>query len=47
MGAGGISVSVRAGELTAAQLEGAPLPLAPSLAQHLVASRFTARQSQA
>ena len=40
MGARGISLSVLAGELIAAQLEGEPLPLAPSLAQHLAASRF-------
>lgn len=42
MGARGISLSVLAGELIAAQLEGEPLPLAPSLAQHLAASRFAA-----
>lgn len=47
MGARGISLSVLAGELIAAQLEGEPLPLAPSLAQHLAASRFAARQLQA
>jgi len=40
MGARGISLSVLAGELIAAQLEGEPLPLAPSLAKHLAASRF-------
>ena len=40
MGARGISLSVLCGELIAAQLEGEPLPLAPSLAAHLAASRF-------
>jgi tRNA 5-methylaminomethyl-2-thiouridine biosynthesis bifunctional protein len=40
MGARGISLSVLAGELIAAQLEGEPLPLAPTLAQYLAASRF-------
>ena len=47
MGARGISLSVLAGELIAAQLEGEPLPLAPSLAQHLTARRFSQRQPQA
>lgn len=42
MGARGISLSVLSGELIAAQLEGEPLPLAPSLAVHLMAVRFTA-----
>ena len=41
MGARGISLSVLCGELIAAQLEGEPLPLAPSLATHLMAQRFT------
>jgi len=41
MGARGISLSVLAGELIAAQLEGEPLPLAPSLATRLVAQRFS------
>ncbi len=40
MGARGISLSVLAGELIAAHLEGEPLPLAPTLAQHLAAARF-------
>ena len=40
MGARGISLSVLAGELIAAQLEGEPLPLAPTLAAPLAASRF-------
>ena len=40
MGARGISLSVLCGELIAAQLEGEPLPLAPSLAAHLMAQRF-------
>jgi tRNA 5-methylaminomethyl-2-thiouridine biosynthesis bifunctional protein len=40
MGARGISLAVLAGELIAAQLEGEPLPLAPSLARHLAAQRF-------
>lgn len=40
MGARGISLSVLCGELMAAQLEGEPLPLAPSLATHLAAKRF-------
>lgn len=43
MGARGISLSVLCGELIAAQLEGEPLPLAPSLAMHLAAHRFEAR----
>ena len=43
MGARGISLSVLCGELMAAQLEGEPLPLAPSLATYLMADRF--RQS--
>ena len=43
MGARGISLSVLAGELIAAQLEGEPLPLAPSLATYLAAQRFGAR----
>lgn len=43
MGARGISLSVLAGELIAAQLEGEPLPLAPSLAAHLAAQRFAAK----
>ncbi len=43
MGARGISLSVLCGELIAAQLEGEPLPLAPSLATHLAAHRFEAR----
>ena len=47
MGARGISLSVLAGELIAAQLEGEPLPLAPSLANYLAAQRFGARQAQA
>ena len=41
MGARGISLSVLCGELIAAQLEGEPLPLAPSLAAHLMAQRFS------
>ena len=41
MGARGISLSVLAGELIAAQLEGEPLPLAPALAVHLMAQRFS------
>ena len=41
MGARGISLSVLCGELIAAQLEGEPLPLAPSLAVHLQAERFS------
>ena len=40
MGARGISLSVLCGEMIAAHLEGEPLPLAPSLAAHLAASRF-------
>ncbi|MFM7026059.1 MAG: FAD-dependent 5-carboxymethylaminomethyl-2-thiouridine(34) oxidoreductase MnmC, partial [Limnohabitans sp.] len=40
MGARGISLSVLCGELIAAQLEGEPLPLAPTLAAHLKAQRF-------
>jgi len=40
MGARGISLSVLAGELIAAQLEGEPLPLAPSLASRLMARRL-------
>ncbi len=40
MGARGISLSVLCGELIAAQLEGEPLPLAPSQATHLAAKRF-------
>ena len=40
MGARGISLGVLSGELIAAQLEGEPLPLAPSLAGHLAAERF-------
>jgi len=40
MGARGISLSVLCGELIAAQLEGEPLPLSPSLAAHLSAHRF-------
>jgi len=40
MGARGISLSVLCGELIAAQLEGEPLALAPSLARHLAAHRF-------
>ena len=43
MGARGISLGVLAGELIAAQLEGEPLPLAPSLASHLMARRFSAK----
>ena len=46
MGARGISLSVLAGELIAAQLEGEPLPLAPSLAQHLATQRFEERQAR-
>ena len=42
MGARGISLSVLCGELIAAQLEGEPMPLAPSLAAHLAARRFGA-----
>jgi tRNA 5-methylaminomethyl-2-thiouridine biosynthesis bifunctional protein len=42
MGARGISLAVLSGELIAAQLEGEPLPMAPSLATHLAASRFAA-----
>ena len=41
MGARGISLSVLSGELIAAQLEGEPLPLAPSLAAHLMAQRLS------
>jgi len=41
MGARGISLGVMCGELIAAQLEGEPLPLAPSLAAHLWAGRFS------
>jgi tRNA 5-methylaminomethyl-2-thiouridine biosynthesis bifunctional protein len=40
MGARGISLAVLCGELTAAWLDNEPLPLAPSLARHLAASRF-------
>lgn len=40
MGARGISLSVLAGELTAAWLENEPLPLQSSLASHLAAERF-------
>lgn len=40
MGARGISLAVLAGELCAAWLENEPLPLAPSLAKHLMAERF-------
>jgi tRNA 5-methylaminomethyl-2-thiouridine biosynthesis bifunctional protein len=40
MGARGISLNVLCGELIAAQLEGEPLPLAPSLAGYLIANRF-------
>ena len=47
MGARGISLSVLAGELIAAELEGEPLPLAPALAAHLAASRFEARSASA
>ena len=42
MGARGISLGVLCGELIAAQLEGEPLPLAPSLSRHLAAERFAA-----
>lgn len=42
MGARGISLSVLCGEMIAAQLEGEPMPLAPSLAAHLRAARFAA-----
>jgi tRNA 5-methylaminomethyl-2-thiouridine biosynthesis bifunctional protein len=41
MGARGISLGVLSGELIAAELEGEPLPLAPSLAAHLKAQRFS------
>jgi tRNA 5-methylaminomethyl-2-thiouridine biosynthesis bifunctional protein len=40
MGARGISLAVLCGELTAAWLHNEPLPLAPSLAKHLMAQRF-------
>ena len=40
MGARGISLAVLCGELAAAWLGNEPLPLAPSLAKHLAASRF-------
>ncbi|MBM3386324.1 MAG: FAD-dependent oxidoreductase, partial [Betaproteobacteria bacterium] len=43
MGARGLSLSVLSGELIAAQLEGEPLPLSPSLARHLMAQRFAAK----
>lgn len=45
MGARGISLSVLCGELIAAQLEGEPLPLSPSLALRLAASRPGAQQA--
>ena len=41
MGARGISLSVLAGELIAAQLEGEPLPLEASLQSRLMAHRFS------
>ena len=44
-GARGISLSVLCGELIAAQLEGEPLPLSPSLALRLAASRPGAQQA--
>jgi tRNA 5-methylaminomethyl-2-thiouridine biosynthesis bifunctional protein len=40
MGARGISLAVMCGEICAALLENEPLPLAPSLARHLMAERF-------
>lgn len=40
MGARGISLAVMCGEVCAALLENEPLPLAPSLARHLMAARF-------
>ncbi len=43
MGARGISLAVMAGELCAAWLDNEPLPLAPSLAKHLMAERFSAQ----
>ena len=42
MGARGISLGVLCGELIAAQLEGEPLPLAPSLEAHLWPARLSA-----
>ncbi len=40
MGARGLSLAVLCGEWMAAQLEGEPLPLSPSLERHLRADRF-------
>jgi tRNA 5-methylaminomethyl-2-thiouridine biosynthesis bifunctional protein len=40
MGARGISLAVLCGELTAAWLNGEPLPLAPALVKHLAAQRY-------
>lgn len=42
MGARGISLSVLCGELTAAWLDSAPLPLPPDLLKHLAAERYAA-----
>ena len=47
MGARGISLAVMAGELCAAWLENEPLPLAPSLARHLMAERFSVQTAPA
>lgn len=46
MGARGISLSVLSGELIAAELEGEPLPLEPTLAQRLMAGRFNATKTK-
>jgi tRNA 5-methylaminomethyl-2-thiouridine biosynthesis bifunctional protein len=40
MGARGISLAVLCGELTAAWMNGEPLPLAPALVKHLAAERY-------
>ena len=40
MGARGISLAVLCGELTAAWMNGEPLPLAPALVKHLAAQRY-------
>ena len=47
MGARGISLAVMAGELCAAWLENEPLPLAPSLARHLMTERFSVQTAPA
>ena len=47
MGARGISLAVLCGELTAAWMNGEPLPLAPALVKHLTAERYANTRTMA